>query len=76
MTSSKWPKTIPEFTDEQKRIKDDFMHKWLEELPKKFGVVEIFNQRYPSRMFEKDKGRKPLWNTLELGGGYWSTHSI
>ncbi len=70
---SKWPKVIPEFTDEQKRIKDDFMHRWLETLPKKFGAMEVFNQNYPSRMFEKkDKKRKDHWKTIEIGGGLGS----
>lgn len=69
----KWPKEMPVFTEEQKKIKDDFMHRWLEVLPKKFGVMEIFNQNYPASMFKKkDRFRKKHWNTLEIGGGLGS----
>lgn len=70
--NTKWPKKIPEFSDEQKRIKDEFVQKWLETLPKKFGAVEVFNQNYPAHMFKKDKKRKKHWKTLELGGGIGS----
>lgn len=70
---SKWPKDIPELSEEQKKIKDDFMHKWLETLPKKFGVAEIFNQKYSSQIFaKKDKARKKHWKTIEIGGGLGS----
>lgn len=67
--SEKWPKQLPEFTEEQKRIKDDFMKKWLEQFPKNYGIMEVFNQNYPSHFFSKyDKYRKTRWSTLEIGG--------
>jgi SAM-dependent methyltransferase len=61
---SKWPKVFPPLSAEQKRISDDFMKYWHEVLPKRFGVVEKFNQGYV------------VWNapagfrrTLEIGAG-------
>lgn len=69
---NKWPKKLPEFTEEQKCIKDDFMHKWMASFPDKYGAMEIFNQNYPVRAFKKDKSKKPHWNTLEIGGGLGS----
>lgn len=69
---NKWPKKLPEFTEEQKRIKDDFMHKWMASFPDKYGAMEIFNQNYPVRAFKKDKSKKLHWNTLEIGGGLGS----
>lgn len=67
---SKWPKKIPEFTEEQQRIKDDFMHRWLEEFPHRYGAMDVFNQSYPAKMFRKyDVKRKQKWCTIEIGGG-------
>lgn len=69
----KWPKRLPDFSEEQIRMKDDFMHKWLDDFPKKYGMMEVFNQNYPSKMFvKKDRSRKKVWKTIELGGGLGS----
>ena len=46
MTSAIWPKAIPSLTPEQQRISDDFMRYWHEVLPRRYGLVEEFNQRY------------------------------
>lgn len=73
MSESKWPKKLPDFTEEQIRIKDDFVHKWLEGFPKKYGAMEIFNQKYPAQTFKRyDKNRKRNWRTIEIGGGIGS----
>jgi ubiquinone/menaquinone biosynthesis C-methylase UbiE len=72
MQNNKWPKKMPEFTEEQLRIKDDFMHRWLEAFPDKYGAMEIFNQNYPAYCFKRDMHKKTTWNTLEIGGGLGS----
>ena len=69
MNDSKWPKKMPEFSEEQIRMKDEFVHKWLEGFPKKYGAMEIFNQKYPAGIFKRfDKAHKPFWRTIEIGG--------
>lgn len=60
----KWPKKFPPLTPEQKSISDDFMHYWHEVLPRKYGVVDEFNQSY----VVKTAPRKFL-TTLEIGAG-------
>ncbi len=60
---SKWPKQLPELTDEQKRIKDDWMKYWLTVLPSRYRVLERFNHGYPAR-----RGR-PGGRVLEIGAG-------
>jgi len=59
-----WPKKLPELTPEQKRISDDFLHYWHEVLPKRFSIVEEFNQNYAVRNAPGDFCR-----TLEIGAG-------
>lgn len=71
-TDKKWPKKLPKLTKKQQQIKDDFFQQWLDELPKKFGIVEIFNQNYPAKAFQKDQKKKKFWRTLEIGGGIGS----
>jgi SAM-dependent methyltransferase len=60
---SKWPKQLPSLTDEQKRIKDDWMSYWLGILPKRYGIVERFNHGYPAR------NSRPGGRVLEIGPG-------
>lgn len=60
---SKWPKTLPPLTEEQERIKDDWMRYWLGLLPRKYGALERFNHGYPAR-----RGR-PGTRVLEVGAG-------
>lgn len=62
--ASKWPKTFPPLTPEQERIRDDFMHAWHEELPKKYGVIERFNHGYVVKHAPSQFTR-----TLEIGAG-------
>src|ERR1700693_6616769 len=59
-----WPKVLPNLTQEQQRISDDFMHHWHEVLPKRYGVVDDFNHRYVVRQAPKEFVR-----TLEIGAG-------
>jgi len=63
-TLTKWPKTFPPLTPEQKRISDDFMKHWHEVLPKKFGIIEKFNQGYAVKHAPAGFAR-----TLEIGAG-------
>ncbi len=63
-SAGKWPKIFPELTAEQKRISDDFMKHWHEVLPRRYGVVDEFNHRYPVRHAPKKFSR-----TLEIGAG-------
>jgi ubiquinone/menaquinone biosynthesis C-methylase UbiE len=64
MTTLKWPKPLPELTDEQKRISDDFMKYWHEVLPKRYAIIDEFNHRYPVRHTPRCFKR-----TLEIGAG-------
>jgi SAM-dependent methyltransferase len=61
----KWPKELPPLSTEQQAVSDSFMKLWHEVLPRRFGVIESFNQTYPLRFLpELDR-----WRTLELGAG-------
>jgi SAM-dependent methyltransferase len=62
MDESVWPKALPVLSDEQRRIREDFMLYWHEVLPKSFGMIERFNHGFPAR--HALAGR-----TLEIGAG-------
>ena len=62
--AGKWPKIQPPLTSEQQRISDDFMKLWHEVLPRRFGIVEIFNHNFPVK--NSQPGFK---TTLEIGAG-------
>jgi SAM-dependent methyltransferase len=51
-------------TPEQKRISDEFMKLWHEELPHRFGVVENFNHSFPVR-----HSRPGFRSSIEIGAG-------
>jgi SAM-dependent methyltransferase len=57
-----WPKRLPQLTDEQRRVRDQFMTRWLEVLPNRYELIERFNHSYP--LDGDTTGR-----TLELGAG-------
>ena len=57
-----WPKTLPEFTDEQREARDAFMARWLEVLPNRYGAIERFNHTYGT-------GAPASGRTLEIGAG-------
>lgn len=61
---SQWPKTPAPLTPEQKRINDEFMKLWHEVLPKRFGLVEQFNHKFPVK-----HSRPGFKTTLEIGAG-------
>ena len=64
MEHDKWPKKLPVLTEEQKRIRDDFMNAHLHAIQNKwYGCVERFNHGYPLRSHKR--GSK----TLEIGAG-------
>ena len=58
-----WPKQLPAFTEEEQRVRDAFMARWLEYLPRRGGFVERFNHGYPLR------GETNARRTLEIGAG-------
>ena len=63
MTSTtKWPKQLLVLTDEQRRIKDDFMKHWHEVLPRRYGIIEKFNHGYSARRHRNGR-------ILEIGAG-------
>jgi SAM-dependent methyltransferase len=63
-STSKWPKVLAPLTEEQERIRDDFMHAWHEELPKRYGIIERFNHGYVVAQAPTTFAR-----TLEIGAG-------
>jgi SAM-dependent methyltransferase len=60
---SAWPKQLPRLTDEQLRIRDDWMRYWHERLDSGYGRIERFNHGYPARSSD------PAMRTLEIGAG-------
>jgi SAM-dependent methyltransferase len=64
MDTAKWPKTFPPLTDEQRRISDEFMKIWHQELPSRFGIVERFNHTFPVK-----HSRPGFRTTIEIGAG-------
>jgi SAM-dependent methyltransferase len=65
MPRGQWPKVIPPLTEAQQAINDDFVHYWHEVLPRRFGIIEQFNHRYPLRGARKSG----ISTTLEIGAG-------
>ncbi|HWA10154.1 MAG TPA: methyltransferase domain-containing protein [Opitutaceae bacterium] len=65
-TATKWPKVLPPLTAEQKRISDDFMRRWHEELAARgrYGAIEKFNHNFPVRFSQPG-----FRTTLEIGAG-------
>jgi len=64
MAHVKWPKVLPPLTAEQQRISDDFMKLWHETLPRRFGMIETFNHKFPVKY-----SRPGFKTTLEIGAG-------
>jgi SAM-dependent methyltransferase len=61
--TGRWPKELPQLSDEQRRVRDEFMARWLEVLPSRYGVIERFNHVYPV------VAAPPTGRTLEIGAG-------
>lgn len=64
LKTEKWPKFLPPLDEEKRRISDDFMKLWLQELPKRFGMIERFNHGFPVK-----HSKHPFLTTLEIGAG-------
>ena len=49
--ASKWPKTLPQLTIEQKKLNNEFVKIWHEVLAKKkrYQAIEKFNHGFPVR---------------------------
>jgi SAM-dependent methyltransferase len=62
--TNRWPKTLPPLTPRQQEIREDFYQVWLEQLPKRFGLVESFNHAYPLHT-----AGAPQLRTLDIGAG-------
>ncbi len=58
-----WPKQLPELSEEQERIREDFYQLWLETLPRKYKLLERFDHRYPARRHRSGE------STLDIGAG-------
>jgi SAM-dependent methyltransferase len=58
-----WPKQPPELTAEQQHIRETFVARWLDVLPRRYGLIERFNHTYPLG------GSAPPGRTLEIGAG-------
>lgn len=62
--AGKWPKKLPDFTEEQIRISADFMDAHLHAVQTSwYSFVENFNHGYPLRTY------RPNISTLEIGAG-------
>jgi SAM-dependent methyltransferase len=59
-----WPKTLEPLTAEQEAVYDDFVKRWHEVLPRRYGLIERFNHSFPVR-HSSDGFRR----TLEIGAG-------
>jgi SAM-dependent methyltransferase len=60
----RWPKRLPELTEHRKAIREDFYQIWLDQLPKRYGLIEEFNHCYPLRKLAAGRLR-----TLDIGAG-------
>jgi SAM-dependent methyltransferase len=63
-TREQWPKVLPVLTAEQQRVYDDFVKRWHEILPQRYGVIERFNHSFPVKYSRPDFRR-----TIEVGAG-------
>jgi SAM-dependent methyltransferase len=62
--STKWPKVLAPLTAEEQAIHDDFMRRWHEVLPTRYGFLERFNHSFPVR-----QSRPGFRATIEIGAG-------
>ncbi len=61
--STHWPKPFPQLTDEQLRIRDDYMKYFHEIYSDRYAAVAKFNHTYPL------PSARPGIRTLEIGAG-------
>jgi SAM-dependent methyltransferase len=64
MPTTKWPKVLAPLTAEEEVVYEDFVKRWHEILPQRYGVVERFNHSFPVRY-----SRPGFGATLEIGAG-------
>ncbi|MCB9062456.1 MAG: class I SAM-dependent methyltransferase [Halobacteriovoraceae bacterium] len=62
---SEWPKTFSDLTEEQIKIRNDFMYHWHQILPQKYGLIERFNHSWGI----KNQSFSNKIKTLEIGAG-------
>jgi SAM-dependent methyltransferase len=62
--AAKWPKRLAPLTPEQQAVYDDFVKRWHEILPQRYGIVERFNHQFPVQY-----SRPGFVRTLEIGAG-------
>src|ERR1700682_1780978 len=63
-TSKAWPKALEPLTREQQATYDDFVKRWHEILPRRYGLIERFNHTFPVR-----HSRPGFRRTIEIGAG-------
>ena len=63
-TTTKWPKVLPSLTAQQQAVYDDFMRRWHEFLPRRYGMLERFNHSFPVRA-----SCPGFRATMEIGAG-------
>ncbi len=61
-TASKWPKVLPPLSDEDQVVFDDFMKRWHEVLPQRYGLIERFNHSFPVKYSNPGFGRR--WKSV------------
>jgi SAM-dependent methyltransferase len=61
---ARWPKVLPPLSPEEKHIHEDFMKRWHEILPARYGRIESFNHGFPVTA-----SRPGFRATLEIGAG-------
>lgn len=60
----KWPKAPPPLSPRRRAVHDDFIERWHEILPARYGLVERFNHSFPVR-----NSRPGFHRTIEVGAG-------
>jgi SAM-dependent methyltransferase len=61
---AKWPKVLPALSAEHRQIHEDFMKRWHEILPQRYGMIERFNHGFPV-----NASRPGFRTTIEIGAG-------
>ncbi len=62
--TTKWPKVLPPLSEAEQVVYDDFMKRWHEVLPQRYGIIERFNQTFPVK--HSSPGFR---TTIEIGAG-------
>jgi SAM-dependent methyltransferase len=62
--STKWPKRLEPLNGDQQAVYDDFVKRWHEILPQRYGLIERFNHEFPVQNSHGDFSR-----TIEIGAG-------